>query len=351
MNPYDFVRTDWAIPPERHSPTSHYKFENDSKSGKIECQIAAETLIFIPMSESDESAKQNFSTHKNEYGSPEDGAYFIPGSSLKGLLRSLIEVVGNGCYSKFDGKYKQAYYVDKIPPAFKPCHKHSSLCIGCRLFGFIGDKVHKGHVQISDAEFIAGEEYGKFILHSIGGPNPRHDAFYLSPDKGEISGRKFYYHSTRQLSGKESDFNAPVIYPLKSGATFSFSIHFDNLSQFELDILLYALVLEEAMRHKIGYAKPLGLGSIKIEISELILINRRLRYSNHPDSKQIYQATQLAQYLDNHLAAIRAKQTMPFLDLRRIWAWPPPTGVNYDYPSYEWFKEEGNSQLRLNQIP
>jgi len=353
MNPYDFVRTDWNTPPNRQEPKKHHKFYNDPDiwSGKIECQLTAETLIFIPLSDSEPGAKQDFSTHRNEYGGPDDGAYFIPGSSLKGLLRSLVEVVGNGCYSKFDGKYKQAYYVNKIPDNFKLCNDYSSLCIGCRLFGYIGhDKVHKGQVHTSDAEFIAGEEYGKFILHSIGGPNPRHDAFYLTADKQTIAGRKFYFHSQNPLSGREGDFNAPIIYPLKPGASFSFTVHFDNLTQSELNTLLYAIVLEENMRHKIGYAKPLGLGSVKIEITQLMLLRRHLRYANHPNSKQTYQTDQLEQYLSTNLASFRSNQSNTFKDLLRIWVWPPH-GVRFEYPTYEWFREAGNSQVRLHQIP
>ncbi|MFX0139781.1 MAG: RAMP superfamily CRISPR-associated protein [Candidatus Hodarchaeota archaeon] len=270
MNPYDFVRTDWTKPPERRGPIFHHKF--DGVSGKIECQLIAETLIFIPTSELDQSSRGIFSTHRNEYGMLDSGAYFIPGSSLKGLFRSLVEVVGNGCYSIFDGKYEKdkVYYVDKISTDFKKCENLNSLCIGCRLFGFLKvNKVYKGLVQISDADFIAGEEYGKFILHSIGGPNPRHDAFYLDEKKEQLSGRKFYFHSMKQLSGQEGDFNAPTIYPLKAGALFHFNIHFNNLTQSELDTLLYAIVLEENMRHKIGYAKPFGFGSVKIEIDQL----------------------------------------------------------------------------------
>ena len=165
MNPYDFVRTDWDTPPHREKPKLHHKFYKDTLSGKIECQLTAETLIFIPMSDSGQNAKQYFSSHRNEYGSREEGSYFIPGSSLKGLFRNLVEVVGNGCYSKFDGKYKQAYYVDKVPREFAPCQEFSSLCIGCRLFGFIGkDKVHRSEEHTSELQSHSFISYAVFCL-------------------------------------------------------------------------------------------------------------------------------------------------------------------------------------------
>lgn len=353
MNPYDFVRTDWHNPPERQKPKEHHKYYPECLSGSILCQLTAETLIFIPTSDSEGTLRQYFATHRKEDRSVDERTYYIPGSSLKGMLRSLVEVVGNGCYSKFDGIYEKnkVYYIDRLPRDFQKCQSRNLLCIGCRLFGFLeGKKVHKGFVQISDAEFISGEEFGKFKLHSIGGPSPHHDAFYLDADKKRIAGRKFYFHSRNPLAGKESDFNSPVIYPIKAGATFNFRINFDNLSQSELNTILYALVLEENMRHKIGYAKPLGLGSVKIEIIELQIIDRQFRYSTPEKQNKSLNGAELQQYLNKYLENFLNDHSVTFKDLRRIWAWPPPKGVKYEYPSYEWFREVGNSQLRLDEI-
>ena len=60
------------------------------------------------------------------------------------------------------------------------------------------------------------------------------------------------------------DSQHTVITPIKKGATFEGRIRFENLTEVELGGLLLALELKENLYHKIGMAKPLGLGSIKI---------------------------------------------------------------------------------------
>ena len=55
--------------------------------------------------------------------------------------------------------------------------------------------------------------------------------------------------------------------------SFNFEVYFENLSDKELGILVYALELEEGLLHKIGRAKAYGFGSCKIEIKEILLDN------------------------------------------------------------------------------
>ena len=51
---------------------------------------------------------------------------------------------------------------------------------------------------------------------------------------------------------------------------FTFSIKFKNLTTEELNVLIYALELEEDMRHHFGYGKPYGLGSVKIMVDTIV---------------------------------------------------------------------------------
>jgi CRISPR-associated protein (TIGR03986 family) len=70
-----------------------------------------------------------------------------------------------------------------------------------------------------------------------------------------------------------------VIKPILPGAKFKAKIRFENLSDVELGALLSALQLPESCCHKIGMAKPLGLGSVKIA-SALFLSDRQKRYTS-----------------------------------------------------------------------
>jgi CRISPR-associated protein (TIGR03986 family) len=58
-----------------------------------------------------------------------------------------------------------------------------------------------------------------------------------------------------------------MIKAIKPASVFEGRIRFENLSQIELGALLFVLKLPEECCYKLGMGKPLGLGSVKIEVS------------------------------------------------------------------------------------
>ena len=105
---------------------------------------------------------------------------------------------------------------------------------------------------------------------------------------------------------------------------------------------MLAIALDEKMRHKIGYGKPLGLGSVSLVPVSLTLVDYSTRYAQRgPDrGKTMLQGDVmwhlLYEHFDNfseeHLAHIAMD------DLRRIWRWEPDPDVDYYYPSKrDWF--------------
>ena len=67
--------------------------------------------------------------------------------------------------------------------------------------------------------------------------------------------------------------------PIAVGNSFFFHIDFDNLTDLELGLLLFALEPDRTFHHKLGMGKPLGLGSAKVEILGLFPVDRIGRYS------------------------------------------------------------------------
>lgn len=67
--------------------------------------------------------------------------------------------------------------------------------------------------------------------------------------------------------------------PIPSSRRFTFEIHFDNLSDFELGALIYALRPNETFRHKLGLGKPIGLGSVQIDPCKIERVDRYQRYA------------------------------------------------------------------------
>ena len=172
------------------------------------------------------------------------------------------------------------------------------------------------------------------------GPKPRHQAFYLDSD-GKIAGRKFYFHQPSGIQTAGQGDHNPYIKPVDTESQFTFSAQFTNLEDTELQTLLYALVLEPEMRHKLGYGKPAGLGSVRFNIEKLTLINYADRYSTTKQGITEYDA-------GNGLTTYLSQQTQPFTGnaasstlnaLRRIWRWGPKGTTSYHYPDQDWFDD------------
>jgi len=346
MNPYDFVPIDWNTPPQRHAPTPHHKFSGIS--GRIEGTITAETPLLIRDPRSNDK-KLQFLRNK---GKP--GACIIPGSSLKGMIRNLVETVGNGCFKLFDKSYTEKSwptsvdYYDKIPRGFIECKQEKNLCIACRMFGTLAGN-YLGNVNINDAVCANPVKHAPIILPSLYKPRSYHKAWYLSADEKNIAGRKFYFHQPPPYYFKKAnprrrpDHNVVQATPLGEGSEFVFSLTFENLSDDEFPLLLYTLILESEMRHKIGYAKSAGLGTIHIELTKLVLVDYSARYLTQEGTQTII-GEPLQEYLQEQIQPFSNTRSDTVNALRRIWRWPPKA-VNYGYPTREWFNENSNASI------
>jgi len=191
-----------------------------------------------------------------------------------------------------------------------------------------------GRVRFSDAEKTGRGEVktlGVKMLKILSSPRPVTDKihnFYFhkksalsSEDKTVINGRKYYLHHRPQQMSKtggkgkywwetKDACNVRTIHqktccdPVAKGQKFRFHICFHNLSEAELGLLLAALdpvradvalnrskattEEEEAGRsassgkflHRLGFGKPLGLGTVKIGITQLWLETVETSYTS-----------------------------------------------------------------------
>lgn len=343
MNPYDFVPIDWDKSPIREPASPHDRFSG--VSGKIEGTITAETPVFIFDSPKRMRGAEPFITNQQ-------GQHIIPGSSLKGLFRSLVETVGNGCFLFFDRIYededgnKNIDYTTELPEDFKKCET-VDLCIACRMFGAMhsSDMLSLGHVSFNDAVEVSICEHEAVYTIALMGPKPRHEAFYLHPEQG-IAGRKYYFHQPDGIktTHTKTDYNEHIT-PVDTGSQFAFSLQFTNLETLELQTLLYTLDLEQDMRHKIGYAKPAGFGSVRFDITKLTLIDYASRYVANQGTTE-YEGKALKTYLPEQTQLFTGDTTSPTLNaLRRIWRWDPSDTTSYRYPSQDWFDENSNAPI------
>ncbi len=368
MNPYDFARIDWSKPPERHRPAWHHLLVSRSEqrlySGRLDVDVYTETPLFIvdPRVVSPDPRKPAESIKNKQ------GEYIVPGSSLKGMLRCVVETLGNGCLTLFDGSYERGgkiNYKREVPDNFQRCNDNSQLCIACRIFGMLSERgrgVFLGKVNIGDARVYPDQVhlYDPIYTKPLMEPKPHHASFYLDKDRKHIAGRKYYFHHSPDYpplteKGLIRFGNTPAnryIRPLDYDTKFHFSLDFTNLEADEFAVLLLAIALEKDMRHKIGYGKPLGLGSISLSPTSLTLVDYTKRYTQ-PDSergKQTYAGDALWYLIYEHVDAFNETKLarLAMDDLRRIWRWPPDPDVDYYYPSKrDWFDTEDSIGKRI----
>jgi CRISPR-associated protein (TIGR03986 family) len=240
-----------------------------------------------------------------------------------------------------------------LPQSFFSCRDHDKLCIACRIFGMQSNKaIFRGKINISDAEVKHSIEYGKMFIKQLMGPNPRHKSFYLDEEEKHIAGRKFFFHhypqenalneNPRMINGRS---NGPI-YPLDAETQFHFRIDFTNLERDEFALLLWAIVLNEDMRHKIGYGKPIGMGSIQLYPTSLTLIDYATRYTSQSSNggKQVLNETnELWDAIYNYTNTYQIP-TKIMDELGAIWRWPADKKVTYAYPSNDWFKGQGRGK-------
>lgn len=348
MNPYDFVRCDWSKAPQRQEFTPQNKFAG--LSGSFEGTIVTETPLFIP----DKQTRGPVQFQRNRRNQP-----IIPGTSLKGLFRSLVETIAPGCWWFFDEDYRDdVHYGDKLPKEFQRCRSLNNLCPPCRMFGLIeGKTLLTGNVGFADAVCQNPKFHTPIYTPILDTPKPRHGVWYLDDTQKHLAGRKFYFHSNNIITEREIKQSKTSgvalnqhIHPVAAQNEFVFSGHFNNLRADELQLLLYAMALKPAMRHKIGYAKPAGLGSIRVTITRVTVIDPKARYI-HGGAKQIvhegeavkdYVTLETQKFVDD-------KHSITLKDLRRIWAWPPVHHIRY--PNQDWFRDEDNRKKPIAQTP
>lgn len=361
INPYNFVRADKQM--LRREPAGHDRLRG--LSGSISCRLQVVTPIFTP----------TFALRSA--GAPADLRFFridnnpaLPGSSLKGMLRSLAEAICNGC-SPFD---------NRVQP---PCRSADLLCPACRVFGYLkGRQVHAGHVGISDAVAEAGYTFAQRItLKELSSPKPQRHAPFYEKAAGE-HGRKFYYHQEHirdatAIPTESSPTHRNVRIEPLVGGSFNFTVRYWNIEEADLGLLLYALDLPSGMYHKFGMGKSLGLGTVRIDIVGWreddpnpdepasryrdfnertidlslqslegdALVAARQQISERLESPKHHFATQYSANVGqppvNDLWTIDARNIQ---DLRVMLSL-----VNYSreihYPGYDWFRKHGSERL------
>jgi CRISPR-associated protein (TIGR03986 family) len=313
-----------------------------------------------------------------------DLVYYIPRSKAGfALLRPVLLPRLPYKYSRADLLSGQKH--------LEHCTALDNLCPACRTFGWVHPDppedspeivtAYAGRVRFSHAHHLSDEGTLDITpLAILSTPKPTTTQFYLFNEKGEpdakvdyntpnaqLRGRKVYRHQGEAnpteytYQGKEpSDQNRTVRNALKPGAKFEFTVDFENLMPVELGALLYALELEEGLVHRLGYAKPLGFGSIKVHVASFKTLDWVARLASikadagWPQGETTLDIRQrIDQLKANFLTQVRILYGVDsfdsvLADLRALLG-PPPENIPIHYPrpqenldienhpQFEWF--------------
>lgn len=148
------------------------------------------------------------------------------------------------------------------------------------MFGFAEKEKGAYRSRISVEGFTADrrEENRKNEKRILSEPKPGYYPGYLKngasyvDDEFELRGYKQYWMKEPDGAKKENENERIVsnLRPLSAGTCFSGTIHYKNLHEDELGLLLWAIRLESGCYHQIGMGKPYGFGCLSVEKIQLM---------------------------------------------------------------------------------
>ena len=165
-----------------------------------------------------------------------------------------------------------------------------------KLFGFASkENNYKGLLSFEDCIYENSQtpKFSKTYNVILGEPHPTSYNLYLKQDINgdkkeiinyndsfEIRGIKQYWikNYVTESEIKENSKVDSILHPIDKGSSFKGKIHFTNLSNEELGLLLWALKVENNAHENIGMGKPFGFGHIVIKGINLKLEDYENKY-------------------------------------------------------------------------
>jgi len=301
--------------PLRSSPKTHESFKG--LSGHIVCKLTTLTPFLIGKSSDDKKNDKKTVNFVERCGKP-----VIPGTSLKGMIRSLAEL-------------------------HRKCTENDKLCITCRMFGMLEkEKVFMGNVSFSDGIFSGSTpQYNSFRI-TVGSPKASHESFYKNPLTGRSDKkvRKAYFHQPRRVvnptsapPNQRNNKSVINVNSLRSNVEFEFTTTFYNLEAQELSLLLYCLALENSTSVELGKGRLPLKGALRHKPQKMVVRDMKARYSGQA-SENIFEGTDIENEIEKKTKRFRADNSYVMVCLRKMLIWDEGDTRDFKYPAFDWFK-------------
>jgi CRISPR/Cas system CSM-associated protein Csm3 (group 7 of RAMP superfamily) len=214
----------------------------------------------------------------------------IPGTSLKGAVRSTAEAISRSCLRITRREIQRSLSSRQAEPCKNvraASSGRSDLCTCCSLFGALG---YRGRVAFGEARTTGA----RTSIHRVQSPYPpREGARAYRNDRREFDGRKFYYHGAPATVKSGEPYLA-----IDPQSTFRFSMHFENVSEEELCLLLVAMGISDDLIIKMGGGKQAMLGSVEVYPETLEIIDPAASFSDFTGGVRSLGGDQLKAFID-----------------------------------------------------
>jgi hypothetical protein len=262
--PFDFVPLSSQVKREKQVP-GHEKFvlADQVFSGQLRYQLVAHSHLFVSSGQyalgedvGFEAGQVIRSCYRVTVGGQSIPA--IPGASLKGMARAIVEAVTASCIS--------ITRVDRRslpnPEAARLC-RPEALCPACALFGTMS---RLARLSFGDARLAQGNTM-LYRLPPLYRPRAEQSPRTYKDSQRQFKGRKFYFHGQ-----KVEHTQGARVEVIPETSMLAGSLDFESLKAEELGLLFFALGLDGSFRPMLGGGKPVCLGTLEFQPTTLELV-------------------------------------------------------------------------------
>lgn len=184
------------------------------------------------------------------------------------------------------------FYGHTVKEGLRQKQQNGRIDYAKAMFGFASpEKSYKSKLSFSDAVLLEEAGHGKEQKLILAEPKPTSYLDYLkqnekntvtyNADDFELRGVKQYWLHKQPVSVDapiKNENAASRICPLEAGAKFTGKIRFQNLTEDELGLLLWAVRLNEGSQMNVGKAKSYGYGRVSVEIKKARKLDKEKAY-------------------------------------------------------------------------
>ena len=332
---------------------SHDSLKPDLWTGHLPIKLTTVTPLVLPKTDGEDRSSTEHHTYDVLNHLPESSLRGMLRSAYEVVTNSRYGCFKNDERLPYRlGKEKTKYEKspkDLLDSSLRPAEERSKLSPADRLFGWVGsDRGYKGRIRIvcedgARSEIIEKFDGGALPLAILGQPKPAQGRFYVAKDdrgkqqedgldkqragysKGKgLRGRKQYWHhkgleadqapdywkpsvedrTQQQSNGRHQEYRRPdknrapqadsqnrsIRGWIKPNTVFKSSLYVQNLQTEEIGALLWLISLPGGHYFRLGYGKPLGFGSVRMEVDEERCVNGCLPLGTGEEWKNHYAA-------------------------------------------------------------